>query len=158
MSTGNPTLDSAESASGMAPLNAAPSAPLAPQVPASTEDQTPVPEASTLPPGSNIYVFALRAARKDDSHPHAEGLPDASAFEDVVRGTLHPAGPVRAEEVGEGEWRGSVDEAVQSVRATEGVREVKVYKVVAGVGKAEWHVAGLNGETEGVVVVTMPAV
>lgn len=155
MASGNPTLDAAEAGTGIEPLNAGPKEP---QPLKQEPGRDTIPSSlSSLPPNSAALTLPLSTSSKLDTHQNTSSLPSASGFEDLVKAEVRPPGPARAEDVGLEEWGrvagAEYAELVMRVQEAVGGEEVKVYKVVAGVGKAEWYVAGLDVEGERIVAV-----
>ena len=158
MSSDNPTLAAANESTGLEPLNAQPTSPQPPkQQP--TGDEIPS-SLTNLPSGFEPFVFPLDLGSRTKSNQTVSALPSANAFEDLVKAKIRPPGPARAEEVEVNGWKaemgakyGDIVDKVMNV--VEG-GQVKVYKVVTGLGKGEYYVAGLDLDGERILGVRVP--
>lgn len=156
MASGNPTLDAAEAGTGMEPLNAGPNEPQAPQI--HPDRDTTIPSSlAMLPQNSTAFILPLSLSPKLDTNQNVSSLPSSSGFEELVQAEIRPPGPSRAEEVALEEW-GKVAGAeyadlVMKVQDAAGGGDTKVYKLVAGVGKAEYYVAALDVNKERILAV-----
>ena len=157
MSTGNPTLDAAESSTGIEPLNSHPKEPIPLKQQQDTSTST-LPDAlatQPLPPNTEPIILPLSLSSKLDTHQNTSSLPTASGFEELVKAEIRPPGPSRAEEVALEEWGkvGKAEYADLVLRVQEAAQggEVGVYKLVVGKEKVEWFVVALELERERIV-------
>lgn len=98
MAGDNPTLATANEATGVEPLNSGPKEPQVPKQEAqNTSDQAPAPFGS-LPHGYRPIVLPLHVGNTA-SVQTASSLPGPHGFEDLLKATLNPSGPARAEEL-----------------------------------------------------------
>ncbi|KAK5123279.1 hypothetical protein LTR85_002709 [Meristemomyces frigidus] len=167
MAGDNPTLASAEQDTGIAPLNAGPSAPQPPQHDPIVSDPTidDIPSALQSPPAPfQPFTLALDAAsgthsRNKRSVPESSGYPSDSDFEDLVKATLRPEGPARAESIKAEDVRwpeGSKGDIVKRVKSAGSEGDVKVYKLVQGKRKADIFVVSLDVDSDTLVGVRFP--
>ena len=155
MSSDNPTVAEANKATGVEPLNAPPSQP---QPPKQAEADNEIPEAlASLPSGSEAVIFPLVFGDGAKSRHNVSSLPSANEFEDLVKETVSPAGPARAEEIELKAWAATADqdhsELVEKISEAVSDRNIKIFKVETGVGKAEFYVVGLDLDRERIVSV-----
>ena len=161
----NPTLRAAEEATGMEPLNAAPSEPQPPQHAPVVSDPT----VDTVPTAlQNIhapfqgFVLALDSAdtrtKNKDTISKAGDYPDSSKFEDLVQAAMKPEGPVRAEEIKpeEVKWPEDWREIIKRVETVGEPNDLRVFKVVEGKGKAEIMAVSLDLVNDRLVGVKFP--
>ncbi|KAM0719094.1 hypothetical protein Q7P37_004999 [Cladosporium fusiforme] len=158
----NPTVRSAEEATGMSPLNAQPSEPQPPQHGSFLADPT----MDTLPPSltnlpSPIQAFVLALDTRDTRDKNAESIdpskyPDASKFEDLVKKGLRPEGPARAQDVPleQVQWPAGF-EAIKQIVAENG-EGLKAFEVVQGVKKADVFVVAVDLDNDRLVGVRFP--
>lgn len=158
----NPTVQSAEEATGQAPLNAQPSEPQLPQhgsfVADPTMDTLPA-SLANLPEPFQAFVLALdtRDSREKNSQSvDPEDYPNASKFEDLVKRGLRPEGPARAEsvKVDEVKWPAGF-ETVKGIVAECG-ESLKAYEVVQGVRKADVFFVNVDLDNDRLVGVRFP--
>lgn len=153
----NPTLVSAEQATGLSPLNSQPSEPQIPQSGSVVKNPTldTLPQSlSNLPSPFTAFVLALdtRDSReKNDNSVNPATYPGSSKFEDLVKAGLKPEGPARAQAVNveELKWPAGF-EAVKQMVADAG-EGLKAFEVVMGVHKAEMYVVSVDLENERLV-------
>ncbi|EMC95961.1 hypothetical protein BAUCODRAFT_123242 [Baudoinia panamericana UAMH 10762] len=165
MSSGNPTLDAAQKATGMEPLNAQPSEPQPPQHGAYVKDPTidTVPPAlQGLHPPFEAFVLALDSTdsrSKNNQSVNPATYPTDSEFENLVKAGLKPEGPVRAEAIKpeDVEWPEGYREVVKHLESVGDERNIKAYKVVEGRKKAEMFVLALDLDNDRLVGVRFPA-
>lgn len=158
----NPTVLSAEQATGLSPLNKQPSQPQPPQSGSMVKNPTldTLPSSlSNLPSPFTPFVLALdtRDSReKNDNTIDPATYPDSSKFEDLVKAGLKPEGPARAQAVdlGEVKWPAGF-EAVKPMVADAG-EGLKAFEVVTGVHKAEVYVVAVDLGAERIVGVKFP--
>lgn len=110
-----------------------------------------------LPQNSTAHIFPLSLSPKLDDNQNVSTLPSSSGFEELVQAGIRPPGPSRAEEVSLEQW-GSMSGAEYAdlpmkMQKAVGEGDVKVYKLVAGVGKEEYYIAGLDADGERILVV-----
>jgi len=153
MAGDNPTLAAANEATGTEPLNSQPSEP---QPPKEQSTGAEVPAAlNSLPSALEPVVFPLDLGSRTKNNQTVSSLPSASEFEDLVKATIRPPGPSRAEEVDIESWKAQLGaqyaDVVDKVSSVVESRHVKVYKVDTGVGKAEYYVVGLDVDGERIV-------
>ena len=150
MSSDNPTLAAANESTGLEPLNAQPTSPQPPKK-QPTGDEIPS-FLTSLPSGFELFVFPLDLGSRTKSNQTVSALPSANAFEDLVRAKIRPPGPARVEEVDVEAWKAETGsenaDIVDKVRDVVEGEQVKVYKVVTGLGKGEYYVAGLDLDGE----------
>ncbi|GAB7366560.1 hypothetical protein MBLNU230_g8546t1 [Neophaeotheca triangularis] len=161
----NPTVRSAEEATGMEPLNAQPSKPQPPQHDPIVSDPTvdTVPTAlQNLHAPFTGFVLALDAAdtrtKSKDTIRTSSDYPDSSKFEDLVKAALKPEGPVRAEGIQpeDVKWPESYREIMKTVETMGEPNDLKVYKVIQGKNKAEIFAVSLDLENDRLVGVKFP--
>lgn len=149
----------------MEPLNAQPSEPQPPQHAPVVSDPTvdTVPTAlSNLHAPFTGFVMALDAADTREKGKNtirtSSDYPDSSKFEDLVKASLKPEGPVRAEQIDPGavNWPDSYREVIKTVETTAEPNDLKVYKVIQGVKKAEIFAVSLDLENDRLVGVKFP--
>lgn len=159
MASGNPTLDSAQEDTGIAPLNVGAAEPQPPQhgpvVSDPTIDTIP-PALQSLPAPFESFVMALDATdsrTKNKQSVSPATYPSDSEFEDLVKAGLRPEGPVRAEEVQpQGvKWPEGYREVVKQLESVGEGQHTKVYKVVRGQKKADLFVVSLDLENDRLV-------
>lgn len=145
--SGNPTLDAANEATGVEPLNAGPDEPQIPQEPASKDDN--IPESLTsLPSGCELVVFPLSLQSKKDTQENISSLPHARRFEDLVQAVIRPAGPARAEVMETSAWQDKYSDVLEKVRKAADGGDVGFYRIQTGKDKAEGYIVGLDLEGE----------
>jgi len=158
----NPTLLSAEQATGLEPLNKQPSHPQPPQNGSMVKNPT----LDTLPPSlsnlpSPFEAFVLGLDTRDSREKNSESIdpttyPDDSKFEDLVKKGLKPEGPARAQAVSVEEVKWPVGfEAVRQMVAEAGER-LKAFEVVMGLQKSEVFVISVDLENDRIVGVKFP--
>jgi len=153
MAGDNPTLAAANAATGTDPLNSQPSSPQPPQQqPTGAE---PPAALASLPSPFEPVVLPLDLGSRTQNNQTVSALPSASEFEDLVKATVRPAGPSRAEEVDVESWKAQLGaqyaDVVDKVSSVVESRQVKVYKVDTGLKKAEYYVVGLDLDGERIV-------
>lgn len=146
-SQGNPTVESANEATGVEPLNASPNEPQIPQQPKSRADDIPSPLKS-LPDGCELIVFPLSLDPTADTHQNVASLPDSRKFEDLVKAKVRPAGPARAVVMETAAWQDKYADVLDKVRQAADEGQVKFYRLQTGKNKAEGYVVGLDVEGE----------
>ncbi|KAI7203317.1 hypothetical protein KC316_g1084 [Hortaea werneckii] len=164
----NPTLASAEEATGVEPLNGPPSEPQPPQhiplVSDPTVDTVPTALQNLHSPFQG-FVLALDAAdtrtKNKDSVSKSGGdasYPSDSQFEDLVQSAMKPEGPVRAEEIRPEnvKWPEDYREVIKRVETVGEPEDLKVFKVVQGKGKAEIFAVSLDLVRDRLVGVKFP--
>lgn len=158
----NPTVLSAEQATGLSPLNKQPSEPQVPQSGSMVKNPTldTLPSSlSNLPSPFTPFVLALdtRDSReKNDDSINPATYPDSSKFEDLVKAGLKPEGPARAQSVNveEVKWPDGL-EAVKQMVADAG-EGLKAFEIVTGMHKAEVFVVSVDLKGERIVGVKFP--
>lgn len=143
MASGNPTLDAANEATGVEPLNAGPNEPQTPQQAPAKEDNIPA-SLTSLPPNCEAVVFPLSLQSKTDTQENASSLPHALQFEKLVQAVVRPAGPSRAEVMETGAWQDKYSDILRQVREASDDGEVKFYRIQTGKDKAEGYVVGMD--------------
>jgi hypothetical protein len=160
MASGNPTLDVAEASTGIEPLNSGPSSPQPPQHAAFTKDPT----IDNIPPALqklhapfSAFVLPLSTNQRTSSTNSysisTEAYPNDSQLEDIVKSTLHPEGPVRAEQIKPQDvrWPDGYREVIKHVESLGAEPDVMLWKVVRGQKKAEIFVVSLDVDGERLV-------
>lgn len=150
MASGNPTLDAANEATGVEPLNAGPNEPQIPQEPPAKDDNIPD-SLRHLPAGYELVVFPLSLQEKTDSHQSVSSLPSARQLEDFVKAKISPSGPARAEEMTTGSWQDKYSDILVNIREAVDDGQVKFYRVETGLHKAEGYIVGLDLDGERMV-------
>lgn len=161
--SGNPTLDAANAATGEEPLNIQPNGPQPPQhapvVSDPTIDQLP-PALRNLPAPFESFVLPLDSenTRTKNNQSISTDYPDSSRFEELVKATLKPEGPVRAESVRPEDvtWPEGCREIMKKIELTGEERDLKVYQVVQGVGKGEMYAVTLDLDNDRMLGVKFP--
>lgn len=145
--SGNPTLDAANEATGVEPLNTGPDRPQTPQK--SNAENNDIPQSlRSLPSGSQVVIFPLSLASKTATTENVSSLPDARKFEDLVKAIVHPSGPARAEVMETSAWQDKYSALLDKVREAVDGNDVQFYRVQTGVGKAEGYLVGLDADGE----------
>lgn len=147
MASGNPTLDAANEATGVEPLNTGPNVPQIPQEPPAKDDNIPA-SLKSLPSGCEVVVFPLSLQEKADSNDNVASLPHARQFEDFVQAKIRPAGPARAEVMETRAWQDKYSDILGKVREAVDGGEVKFYRIQTGKDKAEGYIVGLDLDGE----------
>jgi hypothetical protein len=158
----NPTVLSAEEATGLQPLNKQASQPQTPQSGSMVKNPT----LDTLPESlfnlpEPFEAFVLDLDTKDSCEKNAESInpatyPNDSKFEDLVRKGLKPEGPARAQavDVGEVQWPSGFEAVKQMVaEAGEGL---KAFEIVMGLHKSEVFVISVDLDNDRIVGVKFP--
>jgi hypothetical protein len=158
----NPTLLSAEEATGLEPLNKQPSQPQIPQSGSMLKNPTldTLPESlSALPEPFEAFVLGLDT--RDSREKNSESIdpttyPNDSKFEDLVKKGLKPEGPARAQAVNveEVKWPAGF-EAVRQMVAEAGEGS-KAFEVVMGLHKSEVFVISVDLDNDRIVGVKFP--
>jgi hypothetical protein len=165
MASGNPTLDSAEADTGMAPLNAGPTEPQPPQHAPFTKDPTidNIPTAlQNVHAPFEAFVLPLdtnqRTGSKNSQTISTDTYPNDDQFEDLVKAGLHPEGPVRAEQIKPQDvrWPDGYREVIKHVESLGAEQDVRMFKVVRGQKKSEVFVVSLDVDNERLVGVRFP--
>ena len=152
MASTNPTFADANEATGVEPLNTAPTAPQPPKQHATGAE--PPASLTSLPSGFEPVVFPLDLGSRTKNSQSVASLPSANQFEDLVKAKIRPPGPARAEELGDAEVSALEAEYADVWDKVKGVVEggqVKAYKVEGGVGKREHYIVGLDRDGDRIV-------
>ena len=144
---GNPTVDAANEATGVQPLNAGPNEPQTPQVPPAKDDNIPA-SLTSLPSGYEAVAFPLSLDSKTDTHQNVSSLPHARDFEKLVQAIVRPSGPARAEVMETDSWQDKYSDAVKAVKDVVDEGNVQFYRVQTGKDKAEGYIIGLELQGE----------
>lgn len=150
MPSDNPTVKSAEEATGMAPLNAGPTEPQPPQHEPVVSDPTVdlPPALSRLPAPFQGFQFPTQDSntRSKKERSISTDWPNDNAFEDLVKKHIRPEGPVRAEEIKAEDvsWPEGYREVLKSVESTSSEQNLKVFRVVQGKRKSDIYAASLD--------------
>jgi hypothetical protein len=158
----NPTVRSAEEATGLEPLNKQPSQPQIPQSGSMVKNPTldTLPQSlSNLPKPFEAFVLGLDI--RDSREKNSESIdpatyPSDSKFEDLVKKGLKPEGPARAQavDVQEVQWPSGF-EAVRQMVAEAG-EGLKAFEVVMGLHKSEVFVISVDLDNDRLVGVKFP--
>ena len=146
MSSGNPTLDAAQASTGMEPLNAGPTSPQPPQHGTFVKDATldNLPEAlQNLSSPFEAFVLPLdtnqRTGAQTSQTTSPGTFPNDSQFEDLVKASMYPEGPVRAEEIKQQDvkWPHGHEDVLKNVAKLGDKDGTRYFKVVRGQKKAD---------------------